>query len=786
MHLTRREFAVLSGVALLLAACSTEGTPAKVPRAATGHPRLLVRESDLARLRGWATDANPVYRDGLAVLVNTSKQQMDDGTVPAGDGGTAMYEQYPTEWYAELFAFMSLIDPDEAARADYGRRARDLLMFVIDKAADGVGAEDDPFRNPRFATTDRSRWHGEAYGLTVDWAYPYFSADDKVRIHGVFSRWAREQFAAYPAAADGGGALDFTVDGPVNDGAMLEDRLPVRWAMNNYFMGHMRNLGFMALAFDPADDPDGELGGYLRNATGQWLYMSDQATRTDSAGGLSAEGTEYTPTALGYYAQLMAALHTSGHDDPDEYGPQVVLADNPFWSDYLPAQLHTLPPNTSPGTEDRPDLGPRYEAATFGDLETYAAPDLTATLAPLAIMARDRGDTAMLDTIRWHITNVPAGGADMLMDRIGNSAQFFPAILSFLTLDPGASTDADPRSTLPLDYRAPGLNRYLSRTSWSDDGRLFTYALSWKAIDHQGGDGNEFEFHRNGEWLTKKHTGYDTSWFTDYHNSVTIENAPLAEVEGTFQQLAQRGSQVPYEPAGDPELVAQSSSDAYFHATGDATNLYNSPPNSRTEVSHASRSVVWLKPDHIVVYDRAETSTDGRFKRFWLQSPAAFDVTGGQAMARTPGGQQLISTTLLPEGAIIEGSPAETDVGTTAVGEPMKFRLMVEAPGSPRSARFLHVIQGADGDAGADAVALVRGDAYEGAAVGDTAVVFPVVLGKDVTGTSLSVPAGVKRLLVTGLAPDTGYRTDVSGIEVRVQSGGDSTTDGGGVLTVEL
>jgi len=791
VQLTRRQFTVLSAVGLLAAACSTDGGPSKaVPREATGHPRILVRESDLERLRSWATDANPVYKDGLAVLVNTSKQQMDDGTVPAGDGGSTKYEQYPTEWYAELFAFMSLIDPDESARDVYGKRARDMLMYVIGKAAEGVGEADEPFRDPGFMTTDRSRWHGEAYGLTVDWAYPYFSADDKAKIHEVFTRWADEQFTAYPSEQAGGGALDFTKDGPVNDKAMLDDKLRVRWAMNNYYMGHMRNLGFMAMAFDPADDPNDELGKLLRNATGQWLYVSDQATRTESAGGLSPEGTEYTPTALAYYAQLMAALHTTGHDDPTKFGPQVVLADNPFWSDYLPAQIHTLPPRTSPPPADKPELGELYQAATFGDLETYAAPDLTATLGPLAIAARDRGDDAMLDQIRWHITNVPAGGADMLMDRIGNSAQFFQAIMSFLTLDPGASTTKDPRSSLPLEYHAAGLNRFYQRTSWADDARFFTYALSWKTIDHEGGDGNEFEFYRNGEWLTKQHTGYDTSWFSDYHNTTTIENAPQTEGEEVYLDIARRGCQVPYEPAGDPDLVAQSSSDAYFYASGDATNLYNSPNNSRTEVSHASRSLMWLKPDHIVVYDRAETSTDGRFKRFWLQSPAPFEVTGDQAVARTPGGQQLISTILLPEGAVVVGSADETTVGATAVGEPMQFRLMTEAPDAPRSARFLHVVQGADGDATADTASLLEGEGdgvrYQGAVVGDAAVIFPVALGKEVSSISVAVPRGPNRLFVTGLAANAGYQVDNSGGEVKITSGGDTKADGGGVLTVEL
>ena len=65
---------------------------------------------------------------------------MDDGHVPDDDEGSDAYDEYTTEAYAELFAFMSLIAPGERTRADYGRRARDLLMAVMDEAERGQAA----------------------------------------------------------------------------------------------------------------------------------------------------------------------------------------------------------------------------------------------------------------------------------------------------------------------------------------------------------------------------------------------------------------------------------------------------------------------------------------------------------------------------------------------------------------------------------------------------------------------------------------------------------------------
>src|SRR4051794_11110469 len=229
-----RVVAVVIAALLSVAGCtaSAVGRPAlpgtstasgrPVPR--TDHPRLLVTSSDVARLRSWASDANPIYKDGLAAYAARAKADMDAGHAPGEDTGSKDYERYPSEWYAELFAFMSLVAPDEAARTDYGGRARTLLMHVIDRALPGAGSEGEAFRDAQFATFNRSRWYGDGFGLTVDWAYAYFSAEDKAKIRTVFLRWAGELFTAYPAMAGGGGAADFHPEGPFNDPTMLTDK----------------------------------------------------------------------------------------------------------------------------------------------------------------------------------------------------------------------------------------------------------------------------------------------------------------------------------------------------------------------------------------------------------------------------------------------------------------------------------------------------------------------------------------------------------------------------------
>ncbi|HVO41412.1 MAG TPA: hypothetical protein VMT34_02260, partial [Aggregatilineales bacterium] len=613
---------------------------------ATDHPRLWIRSSDLPRLRSWAVDSNPIYHDGLAALAAEAVQAMDTGKVPAQDTGSAGYEDFPTEMVAQLFAFLSLVDNDPAKRADYAKRARTLLMSVIDKAAQGA-ADGQPFRDPEFPITDRSRWYGSAFGTTVDWIYPTLSAQDKTLIRSVFTRWIEADLQADTTSHNHPEPAALT-----NDAELIADPVNVRWSGNNYYTAHMRNIGLMALAFDPSDDPDGKMRGYVANTTGAWLYVVDHLLRTDARGGFAPEGFEYGPQSMGYIAQFLLALYTAGMDDPKIYGPQVVFKDNPFWDDSIPAYLHSL----SPATTNVPDQGEVYQPAWYGDAQNYWAPDFIEQFGPMGIYDRATGNAKRLDMLRWIELNGPPGGAGALTARAHDQNSYLDAILYFLLFDPAAPLPADPRPALPTTLYGPGLRRLLARTDWSPNAAWFTYALTWDTIDHQTADGNTIEFYRKGEWLTMQRVGYDLDYATsDNLNTVTLENdKPNRDPDDYRTMLWSRGSQWFYIPAGDPPPPLVSFSDRFVYAEGDATNLYNSTYESASDVLHASRSVMWLKPDVIVVYDHATSRTANRAKRFWLNFPARATTSGKLTSMKTDKGQQLFVTTLLPTNAAIQ------------------------------------------------------------------------------------------------------------------------------------
>ncbi|HYF62880.1 MAG TPA: hypothetical protein VD886_08685, partial [Herpetosiphonaceae bacterium] len=642
------------------------------------------------------------------------------------------------------------------------------------------------------ATSDRSRWEGQAFPLTVDWIYPNLTAQDKATIHAVFTRWTQENTTAYPNQ----GSLAPVDPTLVNDPGLLQlydpQRSALRYAGNNYFLAHLRNNGLMALALDAADDPGGPLQESLRASTGAWLYMQDYLYRHDAEGGLSPEGFLYMPST-GFVLQLLLGLHTAGQADPARWGPQVVLPGNPYWDALVPAYLHSLSPVPVPNA----DFGQVYQPAWYGDGERYMAADAITMFGPLGVYDTLTGNTSRLDQIRWLQTHIPPGGSASLLHRARSQENLTGAILYFLLFDPTRAPADDPRPALGTSHMAPGLGRIMARTGWDAEARWFNYKLSWVRIDHQSADGNMVDFYRKGEWLTKERTGYGTvAGSSDYKNTLSVQNAPPAGDPKSIPYVhATRGSQFILDVrAGDPTLVAHSITPEYAYALGDATPLYNSTPAyPYQDVAHVSRSVVWLKPDVMVIYDRARTHTPGRFKRFWLNLPGVPTLAGNVATARTAGGQQLFVTTLLPAASTREvvTQDATLEPWSLADYDPMTVRLQVAAADGPTDARFLHVLEGADAGVDRAATELIvseGGNEFAGALVGATAVMFPVEIAPSVAEIRYRSPSAATHHLITGLAPSTGYTVamrPVDGLlEVTVTPGGSAFTDSGGVLFV--
>lgn len=744
-----------------------------------------------------------------------------------------------SELYAMTFAFMARLLKDqpgqEAVRAEYLNAARECLMKVIDPASLGHPAPDangqyPPFRHPGFSLQDRS-FAAEAFGFTVDWIYEDLSAAELAKLRRTFLIWAfdtdHKPFYSPVQPVPGVTLVNDPALLHLNDPGEAVRRSQVRLALNNHYANHTRQLALFAMCFDPKDDVPTDAGdaaagaltgyttgpggvndwvyqdkGYLRDATGAWLYLTDYAFRNDGAGGLSLEGTQYTSNGLGPMALLMYCLHTAGQDDPQRWGPQVSLHRHPFWDKAIPGYLALLPP-TARIHPDQTYLGPHYQPPMSGDEQNYLLVNdqNIKYIAPLALYdERVNGSSgATVQAVRYIQQHLANGGTANFAGRIANTrSEERPrdAIYYFLLFDPEAPAPSDPRLAQPLTFYAQHdpagkMGMVTSRSDATTSATYFHWRLAWNRIDHQRADSLGFGLWKNGIWFTKIMTGYGAlQGSSEFRNNLALKNGatlfPGAGYEAENDHP--RGSQWSYGPAADPQILERSLGEKFIHFDADATGLYNyfGKP-SQQNILHASRSLVWLKPDHIVIYDRAKSTADGGFKRWCLNMPGTPAISGTTASAvasdgTTPKGRLFVNT-LLPAGA----APVAADIedGDPAPYEDMKARIIVSAPGDPTETRFLHVVQAADlAVLTGDATQLITstGSAYEGAVIGARCVMFRKTHGINELPLSFTVPPTVTEFVITGLDRFTGYDIANNSGAITITAGTQRHSDGGGVL----
>jgi len=814
-----------------------------VPFPVTTHPRLWVTHADLPRLQSWAVSTNSIYQKGMVPLLDQAVKAYEDNFFPNGvantnypdPGDTQGYTGELTEEFGFILAFNSLIDPVPANRIKYAQYARNLIMYAMNQASLGVLAN-APFRDPAFPTYNRANSTGPQWGLIVDWIYDakdskgnsILSSSDKATIRKVFMIWANECLNASTAGGD-----HPTPIGTINSHSLIGNGSGAyRMASNNYYLGHARILTTMALCIDPSDDPvintsknastlGNTLRSYILNATGAWLYqdyamMGDpQTVATDyglsgngsgfglASGGLPPEGMLYGHS-FGFLLGQLLALQTAGFNNISISGPQIKLIGAPVWDRFVKGYLSSITPEAiTPSSESY--IGPVYRFASYGDLlRLWVTPDTMQPMALLALLEQEQGQSTHVNAARWFAQNVVQG---TVLGNVSNPWTWGTAqsILYYMLLDPKAAKATDPRPTYPLNFLDAGATRILARNDWSSGATWFDYRASWNSINHQTGDAGQFEFFRNGEWLTKEMSNYDNNWVgvtTYYHNSLGLQNwcangtPDLAWFEsGEWKN----GSQwILGQNAGDPVSVV-SNGTGYTYAQSDLTNLYNlpdqwTPASGATDISQATRSILWLNNDYIVIYDRATSKHSNLFKTFNLCLATSPVIAGNVATETMADGQKLFVQTVLPAKPTLTSRYAAGDLNPHADLDPMNYVLSVEDMTLPTDTRFLHVLQGSDATgkmAEAGYVTSTTGTAFDGAVFGNVAVFFPEKANTTVTKTTFTVPSTITQFVVTGLKANGSYnigtQTGAKGITVTLTPGGTgNVADSAGLLKVTI
>jgi len=814
------------------------GTAPTIPYPVSTHPRLWLTVNDLARLRSWAVNSNPIYSQGMVPLLNQALNVYNTQFFPGGvqnpnypdPGDTQGYTGYLTEQYAIVLAFNSLIDPSTTNRISYAQKARNMLMVAMNQAA--LGHQDNtPFRDRLFAVYNRANGSGEQWPLIVDWIYsavdgqgnPILTAADKATIRKVFMIWANDCLQASTTGGDHPEPMGVT-----NSHQLLPNNLPYRMASNNYYLGHARLLTMMALSIDPSDDPNvdpsqpasktgNSLRSYILNANGAWLYqeyaMMGEAAQVASdygipgngagfglsSGGLPPEGMLYGHSYAYILSQLLS-LQTAGFHNASFAGPQINLIGSPVWDRFVNGFASSLTQTSKVFPEDS-WLGPIYQDASYGDLlRLWITPDFMQPFALLTLLDHQNGVTTHDSAAKWLAVEAVEGGTGALMQRITDpwSWSSSQSILYYMMLDPAAAPANDPRPSLPTTFYDQPAGRILAHSDWTPTGSMFDYRSSWISINHQDGDAGQFELFRNGEWLTKEMSNYDNNGVgltTVYHNTLALQNW-CANGTPNLQWYEQgewaNGSQwIIGLNAGDPVNV-MSTGPGYVYTASDLTKLYNrpdfwTPANGAVDIAQATRSVLWINKDFIVVYDRATSNHAGLFKRFNLSLQANPSINGKVATDTLASGQKLFVQTLLPLAPSITAAYTAGNLNPIAELEPTKYILTVEDPAKPANVRFLHVLQGADASTTMTTATYLKsssGTDFDGTAVGAFAIFFPVNVGAVAT-TTFTLPAGVHTLLITGLTPNTAYGLTIQGTTITVTPGGSGAlSDNAGLLRI--
>jgi len=282
---------------------------------------------------------------------------------------------------------------------------------------------------------------------------------------------------------------------------------------------------------------------------------------------------------------------------------------------------------------------------------------------------------------------------------------------------------------------------------------------------------------------------------TVYHNTLALQNW---SANGTpslqwFEagEWANGSQWMLGENAGDP-VTMTSTGPGWVYAASDLTKLYNrpnvwTPASGAVDIAQATRSILWLNQDYIVVYDRATSQHAGLFKRFNLSLVTNPAINGRIATETLASGQKLFVQALLPANVSLSARYAAGDLNPIAELEPTKYILTAQDPANPADTRFLHVLQGADAGGAMTAASYLQsaaGTPFDGAAFGSTVVWFPVNVPNGPVAATLPAPAGVHTVLITGLAPNAAYGVSASGGTVVIGPGTGSLADGAGVLQV--
>lgn len=767
--------------AFAIAPAAVSASPlASVPVVQSGHPRLILNAATLATLRARAAANTPEW---LAL-----KQVCDSfigGTVnyPTGDaymnlpnlGSGYEGESYLPALLSEGICYQVLKTSNPTAAANYGAKAVDILMKM--SAPYQPGSSSNQGWDPNHDSGYPMRNYGVGFGLGYDWVYDLLTPAQRTQIYTTANAWI-QSFETQT----------FEYDHP----------------QSNYFAGYFHAKAVIALG-TYGDNPQAptEWQDWYTNQFGQ--RVQPYYARHLVGGGWPEGFANYAP--LGILNMTLPAREVMTATGTDIIHPAAAPYSYPLDNaNYL---MHFTWPSRA-----------YFDDRDMNHSENNPSP----TLPPPGTTQVGLAQLVLGELGYWQSPQVAV--FHQYVNEINAATRGYNAAVpwvAFLETNSGAPTAS--LSTLPLSYFAQGMNAVAARSDWGTGATWMSFRagpyVNSPAQGEEYFDQGGLALVRGGSPLLVNPTG----WIVHEPNGGADEDRVYNDNQGKSDGTPYMGNRQIY------NLYFARKLDASGNIVGDYGQRafsIESYPNTRTQVSayedagsyvyvlatHLedmfsvsvspkavaswSRSVLYLRPNRFVVFDRTQKGDVGydQYEAWHFPSnPATGTAASGQRRIDVTynGTYMGAMTTVLPANATL------TTIPMYPTSNPVKvWQVQVRPADTGVRQNWLTVF-----DLSASAAAVAKEapiTVTQGAMVGvqlsasdGNAVVLESTNdpSSPVAGTiSYVVPASQAHHVLVGLPAGAGYDINASvngnNLAVTVSPGGSFVSSVSGVLDFSL
>ena len=189
----------------------------------------------------------------------------------------------------------------------------------------------------------------------------------------------------------------------------------------------------------------------------------------------------------------------------------------------------------------------------------------------------------------------------------------------------GATLDYKSGGTaMPLSYRAAVSGPIYARSDWGSGAVWLSFAAGPMITDHQHRDQGHFTLQRGADYLVINSGSYGLTETLPYHNTLGFDDRGAGNV-------------VVYPPGqgywGDAAAITKyRDAGSFVYGQADLTDAYVNNDGVRNAVTRAVRTVVYIRPDLVVVHDQAQSAQGGVKKYFNLNFNAPGPVAVEQRL----------------------------------------------------------------------------------------------------------------------------------------------------------